>query len=659
MLRIRNTLRENVLVRILACVIIGILISDILMQILNYLVVISIFLVSISLLLIFILYYLNKKNVTFHTINGLLIYSLSLLIFIIIHYNNQEINHISYHRAIQDSLITLEIKDDRQLKNSFANYPTEIIFENKSVGKLTLNVDSSIRTFNFSDRVILKNKIRNIRKQEWPGSFNYEKHLKNNHIYHQLKINVDDIVRIEKKNANFILKFSHDSRNKLIALLKKNISEVSVFELSAALLLGYRADLDKEVMNTFSKTGTIHIISVSGLHVGIIFIVLQWLVRKTRIIKNKVIQSVLLIGSIWMYSILTGLPPSVCRCSTMISFGIIARMIDQRTSAFNMLAGSALILLSIDSNMLFDIGFQLSYLAVTGILYLQKWIENLIYFKNKYLEQIWVLTSVSIAAQLFTLPLCLYYFHQFPNYFIPANMIAIPLSSIALYTTILSIIVSPVKWLVNICDYILKWSTFIMNEALNKISELPYSVTENIYINTFESVILSIYILLLILLFIHKYRSALKYIVLLMIIHLLYEENNKSIDIRRNYISHFYEIPIYSYRVNNNLRHVIPSTIDINKLNKFIKSWKNIGQFNHKIYLYQKEQTVHIEVNKKRIMIVDRNNLAKIESEKIDYLISNIWYINQNIFSEKIISNRELTTKNAINISKTGFIVFD
>lgn len=659
MLRIRNTLRENVLVRILACVIIGILLSETLMSILNYLVVTSIFFVSISLLLIFILYFLNKKNVTFHTLNGVLIYTISTLVFIIIHYNNQEINHVSYHRAIQDSLITLEIKDDRQLKNSFSSYPTEIIFENKSVGKINLNVDSSIRILNFSDRVILKNKIRNIRKQEWPGSFNYENYLKKNHIYHQLKINEDDIVRIEKRNANFILKFSHESRNKLIALLKKNISEVSVFELSAALLLGYRADLDKEVMNTFSKTGTIHIISVSGLHVGIIFFVLQWLVRKTRIVKNKVIESVILIGSIWMYSIITGLPPSVCRCSTMISFGIIARMIDQRTSAFNMLAGSALILLSIDSNMLFDIGFQLSYLAVTGILYLQKWIENLIYIKNKYLEQIWVLTSVSIAAQLFTLPLCLYYFHQFPNYFIPANMIAIPLSSIALYTTILSIIVSPVKWLVIICDYILKWSIFIMNEALNKISELPYSVTENIYIKTFESIILSIYILLFILLFVHKYRSVLKYIVILMIIHLLYVEYNNSIDIRRNYISYYNEIPIYTYRVNNELRHVIPSTIKINRLNKFINSWKNIGQFNHKIYLFNKNQSVHIEVNEQRIMIVDRKNLAKIKFEKVDYLISNLWYVDQIILSRKIISNRDISAKNAINISKTGFIVFE
>ena len=344
MLRIRNTLRENILIRILVCVIIGIIISEYFINTLSSIYIISLLAISLLLLLFFIIYYLNKRNVTFHTINGLLVYSISTIIFIIIHFNNQEINQISYHQAIQDSVITIDIKDDRQIRNSISSYPAVIINNNKSVGKIILNTDSNVKSLNFSDRLQLKNKIKNIRKQDWPGSYNYQQYLNNNHVYHQFRISNNDIISIEPQEASFILKFSHDSRNKLIDLLRKNIKEESVFELSAALLLGYRADLDKEVMNTFSRTGTIHIISVSGLHVGIIFFVLQWLVRKTRIIKNKINESIILIGSIWMYSILTGLPPSVCRCSTMISFGIIARMIDQRTSAFNMLAGSALIL---------------------------------------------------------------------------------------------------------------------------------------------------------------------------------------------------------------------------------------------------------------------------------------------------------------------------
>ncbi len=658
MLRIRNTLRENVLVRLLACVIIGIMLAEYFMSQLNNEYIIYINIISVLLLTIFIVFYLNKKNVTFNTINGLLVYSMSTIIFIVIHYNNQEINHVSYHRAIQDSVLTIDIIDDLQFKNSNISYPAEILYNNNCVGKLNLNTDTSVRPLNFSDRVLLKNKIRNIRKQDWPGSFNYKEFLNNNHIYHQLKISNDDILGIEKRDANVILKFSHDSRNKLIEILKKNIKEESVFELSAALLLGYRANLDKEILNTFSRTGTIHIISVSGLHVGIIFFVLQWLVRKTRIVKNKIIESIILIGSIWLYSLLTGLPPSVCRCSTMISFGIVARLIDHKTSAFNMLAGSALILLSINTNMLFDIGFQLSYLAVSGILYLQKWLENLIYIRNKYLQQLWVLTSVSIAAQLFTLPLCLYYFHQFPNYFIPANILAIPLSSIALYTSILSIMVSPFSYLVILCDFILKWSILLMNKCLSMIAELPYSVTETIHINKFETTLLCIYILLFILLFVHKYRSTLKYIILLMIIHLLYAEHKNSLDIRRNYISHYSDIPIYTYRINNELRHVIPSSIETNRLNKFINSWKNIGQFNHKIYLYSKNQSINIENNQHKILIADRKILSTIKAQKFDYLITNAWYINGNTNNKKIISNKEVASNNAVNVSKTGFIEF-
>jgi competence protein ComEC len=658
MLRIRNTLRENILIRILVCVIIGILISEYFINTLSSIYIISLLAISLLLLLFFIIYYLNKRNVTFHTINGLLVYSISTIIFIIIHFNNQEINQISYHQAIQDSVITIDIKDDRQIRNSISSYPAVIINNNKSVGKIILNTDSNVKSLNFSDRLQLKNKIKNIRKQDWPGSFNYQQYLNNNHVYHQFRISNNDIISIEPQEASFILKFSHDSRNKLIDLLRKNIKEESVFELSAALLLGYRADLDKEVMNTFSRTGTIHIISVSGLHVGIIFFVLQWLVRKTRIIKNKIIESIILIGSIWMYSILTGLPPSVCRCSTMISFGIIARMIDQRTSAFNMLAGSALILLSIDTNMVFDIGFQLSYLAVSGILYVQKWLENLIYIKNKYLQQLWVLTSVSIAAQLFTLPLCLYYFHQFPNYFIPANMIAIPLSSIALYTSILTIFASGFTWLIELCDFTLKWSIVIMNESLNMIAELPYSVSENIYINTTETILFSIYILLFILLIVHKYRLVLKYVLLLMIIHLLYIENKESSNIRRNYISHNSIMPIYTYRFNNELRHVVPSSIEVKRLNKFLKSWANIDYFKHRVYLYDKNESVIIKNGIHKILIADRKRIASVNINKVDYLISNSWYVSNKIEARKIISNKDIDSNIAINVSKTGYLEF-
>jgi competence protein ComEC len=658
MLRIRNTLRENILIRILVCVIIGILISEYFINTLSSIYIISLLAISLLLLLFFIIYYLNKRNVTFHTINGLLVYSISTIIFIIIHFNNQEINQISYHQAIQDSVITIDIKDDRQIRNSISSYPAVIINNNKSVGKIILNTDSNVKSLNFSDRLQLKNKIKNIRKQDWPGSYNYQQYLNNNHVYHQFRISNNDIISIEPQEASFILKFSHDSRNKLIDLLRKNIKEESVFELSAALLLGYRADLDKEVMNTFSRTGTIHIISVSGLHVGIIFFVLQWLVRKTRIIKNKIIESIILIGSIWMYSILTGLPPSVCRCSTMISFGIIARMIDQRTSAFNMLAGSALILLSIDTNMVFDIGFQLSYLAVSGILYVQKWLENLIYIKNKYLQQLWVLTSVSIAAQLFTLPLCLYYFHQFPNYFIPANMIAIPLSSIALYTSILTIFASGFTWLIELCDFTLKWSIVIMNESLNMIAELPYSVSENIYINTTETILFSIYILLFILLIVHKYRLVLKYVLLLMIIHLLYIENKESSNIRRNYISHNSIMPIYTYRFNNELRHVVPSSIEVKRLNKFLKSWANIDYFKHRVYLYDKNESVIIKNGIHKILIADRKRIASVNINKVDYLISNSWYVSNKIEARKIISNKDIDSNIAINVSKTGYLEF-
>ena len=658
MLRLRNTLRENVLVRILLFALIGIIISENYKHLFNFTLIIIIYVIAITSLVVFTIYFLNQKNVTFNKFNGILIYLITLFLFIIIHFTNQEINHISYCKAIQDSTITLEIKDDKLVKNSHSIYPTDIIYNNKIVGNIYLTTDSNTIELKYSDRIIIKNKIKTIRKKDWPGSFNYEYYLNTNHIYHQLKIRNDDILKIEKNKTNPLLKFSYQSRNKLIEILQKNIKEESVFELSAALLLGYRTDLENKVLETFSRTGTIHIISVSGLHVGIIFFVLQWIVRKSRLIKSKIFESIILIFSIWMYSLLTGLPPSVCRCSTMISFNIIARIIDQRTSAFNMLAASALILLTINTNMLFDIGFQLSYLAVFGILYLQKWIDNLLYIKNKYVQQIWTLITVSIAAQLTTLPFCLYYFHQFPNYFIPANMIAIPLSSIALYSSILTIICSPINWLITLCDFSLKWSITIMNYSLNTISELPYAVSDNIYINKIQLIFICVYIILLVLLFVHKYRSIMKYIFMLMIIHLIYDEYNKSSNIGIHYISNNSTIPIYTYRDNDVLKHVISMNTNTDKINKFIKSWKNLGHFKHELFFFNQNEKVYIENKLHKILIGDKKLIRDLKYIKTDYLITNTRIINNNINSIQVISNKDVNTVNSINTSKSGYISF-
>jgi hypothetical protein len=237
-------------------------------------------------------------------------------------------------------------------------------------------------------------------------------------------------------------------------------------------------------------------------------------------------------------------------------------------------------------------------------------------------------------------------------------MIAIPLSSIALYTSILTIFASGFTWLIELCDFTLKWSIVIMNESLNMIAELPYSVSENIYINTTETILLSIYILLFILLIVHKYRLVLKYVLLLMIIHLLYIENKESSNIRRNYISHNSIMPIYTYRFNNELRHVVPSSIEVKRLNKFLKSWANIDYFKHRVYLYDKNESVIIKNGIHKILIADRKRIASVNINKVDYLISNSWYVSNKIEARKIISNKDIDSNIAINVSKTGYLEF-
>jgi len=293
--------------------------------------------------------------------------------------------------------------------------------------------------------------------------------------------------------------------------------------MGAALLLGERADVDKAVLKSYSDTGTIHIISVSGLHVGIIFLVLQHLFKLVRVLKNELLKCALMILCIWFYAMLTGLPASVIRSACMISFYCIGKAINHQSNTINHVAASALFLLSIDTLYLFDVGFQLSYLAVLGILYLQKWISNWYQPKNKVMTYIWSTTSVSLAAQLFTLPLCWYYFHQFPNYFIIANLIAIPLSSVALYASIGVLVFSKIHYVVLLFQWALQYSIAGLNAYLLWLSKWPMAVLALPRIDFVMSVFISLLLMSILLLSRERIKSGLPFLFIVLISMSIYQ----------------------------------------------------------------------------------------------------------------------------------------
>ncbi|HBY54908.1 MAG TPA: hypothetical protein DEH15_21080 [Marinilabiliales bacterium] len=270
-------------------------------------------------------------------------------------------------------------------------------------------------------------------------------------------------------------------RDKLIALLSATKIEKEERSVISALTLGYRTELDPETMDYFVNTGTIHVLSVSGLHVALIFFILSFLL--SGINKGKVgtlIYPAIMILFLWIYAFITGFSPSVQRSTVMFTFVIIGSILRRPVNIYNSLSASALVLILLDSNVLFDIGFQLSYLAVFGIVLLQPPMAELIQVKNKILKWLWTMFTVSIAAQLITFPLSILYFNQFPNLFWLSNYFVIPVTTILIWLSFGFFVLYPIPAIATLLAQIIQFITHLMLGLLKWMSELPYAVSEGI-----------------------------------------------------------------------------------------------------------------------------------------------------------------------------------
>ena len=225
--------------------------------------------------------------------------------------------------------------------------------------------------------------------------------------------------------------------------------------LIQALLLGQKQDIDPETYNQFSRAGAVHILAVSGLHVGIILLILQFITKGLLWVKNgRIWRSILVILGIWGFAMLAGFSPSVLRAAVMFSFLSIALNSRRKTSAINTLALSAVVLLIVNPYFIFQVGFQLSYMAVISIVTLQPRLSRLYQPKYYLSQKAWDIITVSLCAQLGVLPLSLYYFHQFPGLFLLSNLVILPGLGILLGGGILIIVLSLLSILPESLAYI-------------------------------------------------------------------------------------------------------------------------------------------------------------------------------------------------------------
>src|SRR6185312_12423090 len=280
-------------------------------------------------------------------------------------------------------------------------------------------------------------------------------------------------------------------RQRLVEKLQRNMRDTDAIAVASTLILGYKADLSNDVLQAYSKTGTVHVLSVSGAHVAIIYILLALALGfLDRFKYGKPVKAVIIITLIWYYSLLSGFSPAVCRAAVMISMVIIGKTFSRYINTLNILAMSAFLLLIYDPLFITDVGFQLSYLAVFGLIVFQPVVYKWFQFKNKWADKLWALCSVSIAAQVITFPLSAFYFHQFPVYFLFSNLFIIIPSAVIMYSGILFLLLPQIPVLSKSIAFVLERSIIVMNKALSLIEHAPVASVGKIWLTTSEYLLL-------------------------------------------------------------------------------------------------------------------------------------------------------------------------
>lgn len=291
-----------------------------------------------------------------------------------------------------------------------------------------------------------------------PGEFDYRRYLEYHQVYHQQFIHPDQYRKIDTAPPSYLRAVAMRTARVLDGVFHQYVREKREYGLASALVLGIKDDVDQQTKQAYANTGTTHIMAVSGLQVGLLFAAVTWLlgwVPGRRGATFRLVSALLGLGAIWSYAFLTGLSASVLRAAVMFTFIIVARASGRQTNMFNTLAVAAFCLLCYDPYLLCDVGFQLSFLAVISIVYIQPrivaWVDVQGYFLKKQkpwqtkqtqwfwrkssglMDNVWQATALSLAAQVATFPLGLYYFHQFPLSFLLSNLVAVPISSCAVY----------------------------------------------------------------------------------------------------------------------------------------------------------------------------------------------------------------------------------
>lgn len=432
--------------------------------------------------------YYSQKNSVYKIIFGSFVLLTSLLVGFstaIIHKENNNKYHYTnqitnYENAHQLELLLVEKLKNTQ-KNNRYKCVVKLIDGKRSFGKVILNIakEDTINNFKTGYNLNVIGIIYKNKNPLNPSMFNYGNYLENQEIYAQVYTKQKQIT-VGNYESSLWANFSN-FRETIIKNLE--LSAISKEELNVlnALILGQQQDISPEILKDYQYAGAVHVLSVSGLHVGFILLFITFLLKpigNSR--KGSLLKLLIIVLSLWSFAILAGLAPSIVRSVTMFSFLAIGIHLRRTVNIYHTLLVSMLLILLFKPSFLFDVGFQLSYIALFFILWLQPVLSGIWQPKNKIVNYFWDIITVSFAAQIGAMPLSIYYFHQFPGLFFVTNLLILPLLGVIMAVGVVAILIATIGTVPFFIAKSLELLIWLLNEIIHWVATIDSFVIKNI-----------------------------------------------------------------------------------------------------------------------------------------------------------------------------------
>lgn len=402
------------------------------------------------------------------------------------------LSHYSTKNLETEEIWRLKVEEVLKPNDYSQSYITRVVAvgDTRASGKLLLNLtlDSVAKPLKIDDELLSLTNPEAIRPPLNPHQFDYQDYLQKQGVQHQIRTNYRSI--IVKQGSKTLFGMASNFREHIISKLKSRNFGHQELGVIQALILGKRDDISEATYNDYKNAGAVHILAVSGLHVGIILFLLEFLLSPLeRLPKGKTIKLIFVVLLLWSYAFVAGLSPSIVRAVTMFSFVAYSLYLNRPTNSFNIIALSMLFILLVKPLFLFQVGFQMSYAAVFAIVWVYPQLQKFWLPDNIVVRKAWQLLSVSVAAQLGVLPISLFYFHQFPALFFVSNLLVIPFLGLILGLGIVVILLALTNLLPQFLVDGFNWTIQLMNSIVGWVARQEGFIIRNIPFDSVQMII--------------------------------------------------------------------------------------------------------------------------------------------------------------------------